>query len=277
MRDGNLIRHFRVPHPHRRIHFPMCRTTGLRRRQSFQRTAGAHRFVWDLRYADPQVLPYNYYGALIDYTEYTLADHAIPEETPRVQPQGPLVVPGTYTITLTVSGQTYKQQVTVKIDPRVHTSQSDLEQQLDWAQRMALALTATHDGFLQAHALQEAIASEQASASEAQSTEEITDALKSLADKATTVAQGTRTEPGFGPENRDLSRTFTMIESGDMRPSDTAKEAAQQVCGQVEKSMAEWRELNTQTLPQINGLLTSHHFSALPVAVSLPPESACGK
>src|SRR5262249_32197479 len=39
---------------------------------------GLNRFVWDLRYPHPSPLPYSYFGALIDYTEYTLADHAIP-------------------------------------------------------------------------------------------------------------------------------------------------------------------------------------------------------
>ena len=274
---GNLVRHFSSAAAAPANSFPNVPEYWFATPAVVSKEAGAHRFVWDLRYAEPRVLPYNYYGALIDYTEYTLADHAIPEETPRVQPQGPLVAPGTYAITLTVNGQAYKQQLTVKIDPRVHTPQSDLEQQLDWALHMTRALSATHDGFFQAHALQEAIAAEQVSASGDQSNEEVTSALKSLAERAASVAQGTHTEPGFGPENRDLARTFTMIESGDMRPADTAKEAAQQICGQVEKSVAAWRELNAQTLPQVNTVLAAHHLAPLPVAANLPGDSPCGK
>ena len=77
------------------------------------KNAGINRFVWDLRYPDPEQLLYTYYGIHVNYFEYTLADHAIPHETPRQQPQGPLVVPGNYTLELTVDGQTYKQPLTV--------------------------------------------------------------------------------------------------------------------------------------------------------------------
>ena len=64
--------------------------------------AGLHRFVWDLRYPDPEQLLYTYYGIHVNYFEYTLADHAIPHNTPWHEPQGPMVVPGQYEIRLTV-------------------------------------------------------------------------------------------------------------------------------------------------------------------------------
>src|ERR1039458_7556873 len=86
---------------------------------------GVNRFAWNLRYPPPLSLPYGYYGELLDYAEYTLADHAIAGQTPRVQPQGPLVVPGNYTLELRVAGQTLRQPLTIELDPRVHVSQSD--------------------------------------------------------------------------------------------------------------------------------------------------------
>ena len=36
------------------------------------KTAGLHRFVWDLRYPDPEQLLYTYYGIHVNYFEYTL-------------------------------------------------------------------------------------------------------------------------------------------------------------------------------------------------------------
>ena len=68
-------------------------------------TAGMHRINWDLRYPDPPTLNYGYYGTLLDYREYTLSWHAIPGQTPRSTLVGPMVLPGTYTATLTVNGQ----------------------------------------------------------------------------------------------------------------------------------------------------------------------------
>jgi len=66
---------------------------------------GMHRFVWDLRYPEPRVLN----------VQYPIS--ATPYNTARA-PRGPWVVPGTYTVRLTVNGRTYTQPLTVRIDPR---------------------------------------------------------------------------------------------------------------------------------------------------------------
>ena len=49
-----------------------------------------------------------------------LSWHAIPGRTPRTTLVGPMVLPGTYTATLTVDGRSYTQPITVVPDPRVH-------------------------------------------------------------------------------------------------------------------------------------------------------------
>ncbi len=77
-------------------------------------SAGINRFVWDLRYPHPVALPYGYFGERLDYTEYSLPDHAVPGATPRFQPPGPLVVPGKYDLVLTVDGKTYRQRLDVR-------------------------------------------------------------------------------------------------------------------------------------------------------------------
>src|SRR4030095_12981881 len=45
------------------------------------------------------------------------------------EPRGPWVVPGTYTVRLTVNGQTYSQPLTVRMDPRVKASAATLARQ----------------------------------------------------------------------------------------------------------------------------------------------------
>jgi photosystem II stability/assembly factor-like uncharacterized protein len=52
-------------------------------------------------------------------------------------PVGPEVVPGTYYVALTVGGQTTeKEPFAVKLDPRWHSTQADLEQQFDLLMRL---------------------------------------------------------------------------------------------------------------------------------------------
>ncbi len=125
------------------------------------KAAGVNRFAWDLRYPPPLSLPYGYNGDLLGYTEYTMADHAIAGQTPRVQPQGPLVVPGNYTLELHAAGQILRQPLTIELDPRVHASQSDLEEQLDLAQQITRGMKTSYDAYLQVAALRKALAERQ--------------------------------------------------------------------------------------------------------------------
>lgn len=72
---------------------------------------GLNRFVWDLHYEEANRVP-NYY--LWEYNDGA---------------KGPLAVPGNYQVRLTASGKSLTAPFEVKIDPRVTTSQADLEKQ----------------------------------------------------------------------------------------------------------------------------------------------------
>ncbi|MCA1814883.1 MAG: glycosyl hydrolase [Acidobacteria bacterium] len=71
---------------------------------------GLNRVVWDLRFGGPKVRrppndeEPNFFGA----------------------PRGPAVVPGTYTVKLTVGAKTVQQNVEVRLDPTVNSSTADL-------------------------------------------------------------------------------------------------------------------------------------------------------
>jgi hypothetical protein len=82
--------------------------------------AGHHRFVWDLRYTEPQGAPRQ------------LSIAAVYKDTP-TGPQGPFVHPGTYTVRLTVDGVVTEHLVTVKLDPRATISESDLQLQTEYS------------------------------------------------------------------------------------------------------------------------------------------------
>src|SRR5204863_5594154 len=47
-------------------------------------------------------------------------------------PRGPQVLPGTYTIRLTVGGKSLEKRVEVRLDPTVETAAADLQSQLDY-------------------------------------------------------------------------------------------------------------------------------------------------
>ena len=195
------------------------------------KSAGENRFVWDLRYPSPATLPYSYYGELLEYTEYTLADHAIPGLTPRQQPRGPLVVPGQYTVELTAGGKTLKQPLTLGLDPRVHVSQDDLVQQRDLALQIARGMKSSYDAFEKLIAIHNALT-------------ESKKGTEALEKKIDPLEKGTKRSPGFGPINRDLGRLISSVESADIRPTETVRGAVQKLCEQLDKNLRQFQIMN---------------------------------
>ena len=84
------------------------------------KTAGLHRFVWDVHYQPLQGVGGRGAGGL------PIA--AVPHDTVPV-PIAPWAAPGTYTVKLTVDGKSMTQPLTLKMDPRVKTPLVGLQQQ----------------------------------------------------------------------------------------------------------------------------------------------------
>ncbi|HSB75437.1 MAG TPA: hypothetical protein VLC12_07285, partial [Terriglobales bacterium] len=230
---------------------------------------GLNRFVWDLRYPHPAALTYGYFGKHLDYFEYTLPDHAIPGQTPRYQPQGPLVVPGLYQVVLTVNGQEYRQPLTVRPDPRVRASQADYEAQLALERKLSQAMDASDQAWEQVHAARSALANDQKDLSQ----KDITQPAKKLDDALGELEDGNPQKPGFGPLNRDLGRLMTMAGTGDARPAQTLYAAARDACDSLNQALARWRQLNQQELASFNALLQKNGKPPLPIAQA--PASGC--
>jgi hypothetical protein len=222
--------------------------------------------VWDVRTEDPQTLTYGYFGGKLDYIEYTLPDHAIPGQTPRQQPPGALLPPGTYEAVLTVDGKQYRETFPVVLDPRVHASASDLTEQWSLAHTISAAMGASYHAYNEYSTLQTAIALQQTALKDNAQAKEVLGALTKLQKTASDAAEGTREAPGIGPMNRDISRYFVMIESADMRPAASAQKASQETCVALQKNLAAWRQINEESLPAVNKQLQNFHLSPLPVA-----------
>ncbi len=241
--------------------------------EALPKNPGMNRFVWNLRYPSPLALPYSYYGQMLKYTEYTLADDAIPGETPRRQPLGPFVLPGNYTVELNVDGQTYRQPLSIKLDPRVPASASDLAEQLDLENQITIGMAVSYDTFHQVEELRTALSERQKNLAGA--VKEAVDAAKALDRKLEQIESGTHTTPGLGPVNRDLTRYATAIQSADARPSETAHAAVEESCKALDDNLAQWRQLNSQDLPRFNSMLEQRKIPALPVIAAVSPTAGC--
>lgn len=88
--------------------------------------AGINRFAWDMRYPDARGIKGRTYlfGASL---------------------RGPVAVPGTYQARLTVGGELISQTFEIKKDPRVPTTQEDLQKQFNFLIKIRDRLSVTHD------------------------------------------------------------------------------------------------------------------------------------
>ena len=95
---------------------------------------GAHRFVWNLRYARPLAVHYGY-SMGITWTHGTY-----------LVPQGPLVLPGVYEVVLKVGARSYTAPLTVKLDPRLQVPTADLAAGLAYSRSIDADLAQTEEG-----------------------------------------------------------------------------------------------------------------------------------
>ena len=89
----------------------------IRPQQIVSTEAGAHRFLWDMKYTPLNVAP--------QYPIAAVVHNTVPEST------APWVLPGKYTIRLKVGNKIMEQVITIVMDPRIKTSTADLKRQYD--------------------------------------------------------------------------------------------------------------------------------------------------
>ncbi|MEO7142905.1 MAG: hypothetical protein ABI165_05315 [Bryobacteraceae bacterium] len=237
---------------------------------------GLHRVVWDLRYPDPEQLLYTYYGVHVNYFEYTLADHAIPHNTPWHEPQGPMVVPGQYEIRLTAGGQTLRQSITVKLDPRLSVSTPELQQQLELAQKLAASMAITYEGYNQAAQLHTELAGRVAALKRSGQSAETLAAAEAADVKAQGLTDAAGSPLGFGPMNRDLTRLMIAVDQSDSPPAGKLIEASTSVCRDNNAIIVRWNELGSQDVPRLNAMLAKQSL-ALVTTLKAIRELDCGK
>ena len=189
----------------------------------------------------------------------------MPGDTPKLQPQGPVAVPGDYTVELSAGGKTYRKDVKVELDPRVKVPVADLQQQLNLERKIDRGMDVSYRSFRQAEELRKAL-EEREKADKASWSKSVTEAVAAFRKKLEGIQNGEPKTPGFGPVNRELGRLAASVQSADVRPSETAKAAVEENCSALEKDLSKWRGLNSEDLGRLNGLLGER--SGTPLAVS---------
>jgi photosystem II stability/assembly factor-like uncharacterized protein len=208
-------------------------TYWVRPPQRLATTAGTHRFVWDLHYSPPQVLGHDY------------PISAIYGDTPRY-PLGPAVLPGEYTVRLTVNGRSYSQPLTVKMDPRAPISAAGLKLQHDIGARMIDAIARDFAALGEVRR-QRALLKTQREGAKAG---EVADSLVALDTALGAIESGPRagTAENLVRLNGELAGILDTVEGADMDPTSQSISAAADLERSLATVLARWSEIQRTRL-----------------------------
>lgn len=215
-------------------------------------TAGMHRWVWDLRETTPTATRY----------EYPIS--AVPGRTPRT-PEGPLVLPGVYTVRLTAEGKVSTAKVTVKLDPRVKATAAELAAEAALERTLAKDVSATAEAALEAHSLREQIARLEAGATGATKQQlEATDTrLAALLEGSPAAGAGKEEAPGLDDVAGELAGLYGQMGQADAAPTVAQQTAARHTGHEAEEVLASWARLKTGAVAQLNQRLHTENLPEL--------------
>jgi photosystem II stability/assembly factor-like uncharacterized protein len=230
---------------------------------------GMHRFVWNLRYADPRALhpqsPYNYPIA------------AIVSSTP-LPPQGPLVLPGKYEVRLKAGSQVLRQALEVKMDPRVTAARNELQSSLELQLKISALLEKNFDGYQQTKQLRGRLAELMKRPKEdpitvAAST--LDAKIAALQGEATPILEAPKTTT-FMAVNDALTALMALVDGADFAPSEESFEACRRICKAENEVLAAWQDLKNKDAAALITLLRKSSLAAGPDFPDVAAEPACG-
>jgi hypothetical protein len=218
--------------------------------------AGANRASWDLRYEAPAVFAHTY--ELNANPGLTLPS-----------PEGPLALPGTYTLRLTVDGKSYTQPVTVRPDPRSTATAAGLAAQQTLQMKIVKGMQAAWDGYQQATALRESVdhlTVPNANAEVKTALAALDAAIDSVrgdtaAARAFSLAGGPAPQPRFVDVNVALASQIKAQDYADQAPTPAMLAGWNKACAALETAMRNWQRVVTRDVPAFSAAMQRNQIA----------------
>jgi hypothetical protein len=218
--------------------------------------AGLNRFVWDLRYEEARHVP--------GYFLYEYGSGA----------RGPVAVPGHYQVRLTIGGKTETAGFDLKLDPRVHVSQEDLQAQFDLLMETRDELSRVYDAVNQMQDVRLQLSGLKRRLPENASTKSITGAADELEKKLVGVRDQminldiTANEDSLAyPPQLDAKLAYLAMDasSADSAPTDSEARELQKLKRQSGELLARWDDLQRRDLADFQKLAAQGSLSTVVV------------
>ncbi len=234
---------------------------------------GTNRVNWDIRHDNPPTFTHSYASVM----------GAVAGETPW-SPEGPLALPGVYSIKLTVDGKSYTQTVTVKNDPRSPASAADLLAQHDLLMKLYDGSKEAWDGYTAASAMRAQVNDLAGGAASAEVSAAATAFAAKILAAGGAGGGGGRGGGGGGGGGRGgapagpppaptfaglvgaLNRQLDGLDFGDLAPNEPQMRAFGSVCADLRTAIANWKALNGSDLNAFNAVLGKNSVKAIAAA-----------
>jgi photosystem II stability/assembly factor-like uncharacterized protein len=231
--------------------------------QQLSTEAGMHRWVWDLHYPAP----------LTNRHDYPIS--AVPHDTPRY-PLGPAVLPGSYSVRMTVDGKTSTAALTVKMDPRVKTSPAELQKKFETETRLADLLSESTRALLQAGAIREQLGKLSRDSSHQLNVESYEKKLDALIGNAGGFLAPPSPEANLNRVNGQAGTLYQQVWQADAAPTTSQMDARNAVVRDSAEVMKRWSDFKNTDLPALNRLLRDSQVPEIKLPQDTPPEDVEG-
>jgi len=243
----------------------------VRPTQILSGAAGMHRFVWNLHRTPPKAL------------EYEFPISAILRDTPKY-PLGTWVLPGNYTVKLTVDGRSYTRPLTVRMDPRIKSSLDDLRKQYEMQLGASQGMDESYEALEQVISVREQL-KELAPRVQGKPKDKtrMMEAISSL-DTQCAELEGATQRSFFGvpprgrePENlstlnQHYSTILAVADSADAAPTSQAMAADLELNEQASELHKRWSGLREREIPDLNKVLKKAGLPTVDVKKPLDEE-----
>ena len=207
--------------------------------------AGMNRFLWNMRYPDARRIPQ--------------------DKSLEGAGTGPLAVPGTYQVVLTVDGQASAPETfDIVKDPRVAASQEDLQAQFDMLITIRDRLSVANDAVVELRSVRQQVEEWEGRASGGPSADAVKEAATGLKEKLGAVEddliqvgfRGARDRLHLPVKlNRKLAELLTVVGSADFAPARQMVEVFQDVSEQIDEPLGRLQQVMDVDVPQFINLV----------------------
>ena len=220
--------------------------------EKLEAEAGANLFVWDMRYPDAVS-----FDGIILYSSNT---------------KGPVAVPGTYRARLNFDGSSVEQEFEIMKDPRVISSQRDLQAQFDFLIKVRDKLSEANQAVIDIRKLYDDLDYLEAKLEGNDDAAPIVAAIAALREQASVIENNiheTRNEAyqdplNFGIKlNNQLAYLATHESAGDFPPTSQGEAFRREVSAQIDAELEALETLMDEGVPEINLMISLEEIEML--------------